>query len=157
MLTNKPDSIIALIYIIMAVLTSLLLLIFHSQLADLLISYKANPGESLSEMYIRYHHAVIYGGFGIMLFCLLNAIKHLLKSSKIYAKRLPIYGHMAIEMVSWAVVFVFGDIVIQNISGKSTTFATFSMRYLALGGLIAMEVIVLRNFLIINKKNKSQL
>jgi hypothetical protein len=41
---------------------------------------------------------------------------------------------------------VFTDIILQNWGGEKTTIVNFTMRYQAIGGLIAVEFCVIRNF-----------
>jgi hypothetical protein len=73
---------------------------------------------------------------------------------KINAPRLQTYGRLVLEMLLWGVVFVFGDIVLQNLGDNATTLSNFTMRYTAIGGLIGIEVILLLDFFRNNRKNR---
>ncbi len=153
----KSNKLLILSYAVIAILVLFILLLPNSSVTNFLISqlgidYDSTSGISANSIYIRYDNAVIYSGSGIILFCLLNVIKiffHNIQINKPSAER---YNLIVIDMLLWAIVFIFGDIVLQNIEDKSVTLSDFTMRYTAIGGLIGMEVIVLYDFFYDKKK-----
>lgn len=143
-------------YLIQAVII-FVLLVFQDQLTNLLISLIADDVAAKSDLlaadlYSRYHNAIFYGTVGIGFFFLLNSIEYFFFKSNQDSSQLIRYGCLLNRMVQCLVVFVFFDIVLQNIDSKITTFSNFAMRYQALGGLVGIEIIIVWNFYVTNRK-----
>ncbi len=140
-------------HLIGAVIFGMGVLIFHDQIAVLLASFVASdlPTDS-NDTPITNLNVVVYAGVGTVLFLLLRFLEILIFEKKTPRSTALEYGHLAIRMLRWAAVFVFGDLVLQNLSGTNTTIKDYSMSYQAIGGLIAIEIIVLRSFFSSDKK-----
>lgn len=133
------------------------LLFFHNQLTNLLISLtghdvETSPDIIATDLFLRYHNAVVYGTIGVGLFFLLSSTEYFFfLNSKQNSSQLLKYCRLLNRMIQWLVFFVFCDIVLQNIYNQNTTLSNFVMRYQAIGGLLAVELLIIRYFWVTNK------
>lgn len=104
------------------------------------------PNFMMTESYDRYYNIVLYSGAGLALFYLLCSLKYFLLDRKSIISKLFKYSYLCTLVFQVIVIFVFTDIILQNWGGEKTTIVNFTMRYQAIGGLIAVEFCVIRNF-----------
>ena len=76
---------------------------------------------------------------------------HLTEKNSSNHRRLSLIN-VASQLLRWAVVFISGDIVIQNFSGIHTTIFNYSMRYQTLGAILAIELLILYRFFYSRKR-----
>jgi hypothetical protein len=147
-------------YLIGAAIFIVVLFFFHNQIAVLVASVVAADiptGTNIqpAELPARLHHVVIYAGAGIILFLLLRSLEIFISERKMAHTPIIEFCHLALRMLRWLAVFIFGDIVLQNLGGADMILKDYSMRYQAIGGLIAIEILVLRNFIVSYKKSRT--
>jgi hypothetical protein len=89
---------------------------------------------------------VVYSGTGIALFYLLSSIKYFLLCRNLFEFKFFKYCYLCVLVFQVAVIFIFADIVLQNWGSHNIRIDNFVMRYQAIGGLIGVELGVLRHF-----------
>ena len=129
----------------------LALLFFHNQIAEIILSLTANmaktgSGPLAAKMHLQYQDGVTTGTAGIVVFCLLRALEIHIREKNLSNQIKLNSINLALQLLRWAVVLVSGDIVIQNFSGIHTTFFNYSMRWQAVGSLMAIELLILFRF-----------
>ena len=139
-------------YFALAIFFLGLFLLFHSHFANSILTIigtkiNSKPGISAHDISTLHHNIAVYSVMGIALFFLSCSLESILLSSNRHISQLQKTFHMATLITQIAIIFLFGDIILQNWEGKPTTITDFSIRYQAIGGLIAVELIVILDFL----------
>ena len=100
---------------------------------------------SLGSFSHYYRNIGIYSSLGIALFFFFNWVHNCLHSS-FGNLLLTKMAHFIFLSVEFCIVFVFGDIVLQNCGGVSITITNFAIRYQAIAGFIVIELILIIDF-----------
>lgn len=143
-------------YLAIAIFLLLLLLLFYNQITAFMLSIipefgRIESGAFAAEIHLQYHNGVIVSFSGLIIFCLILSLEiHLLEKNLINQITLR-YCHLALRMLRWAVVIVIGDMAIQCFYGTFTKIPNYTMRYQAIGGLIAIELLILVRYFSTNK------
>lgn len=151
--TNKNKGLLC---ILTASLLSIILIMFDNYLTNLMMTlpvpdFLFGPKVSITDTYVRYHNAVVYSVIGAILVYVMGSIGYFLLESKRNESQLIKYSYLTITLLRWIVFFVFLDIVLQNLRGKSTSVSEYTMQYQILGAMVWVGIYILRNFFISNK------
>ena len=138
--------------IAICLLLMLLLLLFHNQIFVfmLLVFQKLGLIKSdalAAETQLQYRNGVIVSLSGIIFFYLIRSLEIHLLGKPLKDLHLLRFCYLALRMLRWAVVIVVGDVAMQYFYGTLIKISNYSMQYQAVGGLLAIELIILIGYL----------
>jgi hypothetical protein len=141
-------------YLTTAILFFFLVLFFHNQITAFMLSIipefgRIKPGTFSTHTHLQYHNGIVISFTGIIFFCLIRALEIHLLEKNISSQNILRYCHLALRMMRWAVVIVVGNMALKCFYG--TFIPNYSMRYQAIGGLIAIELLILIRYFSTNK------
>ena len=104
---------------------------------------KFKSGLLNTETHLQYRNGIIMSFAGIILFCLIRSLEIHLSEKDLRKQNILKYSNLILKMMRWAVVIIAGDIAIQSFDGSLTRLPDYSMRYQSIGGLLAIELLIL--------------
>jgi hypothetical protein len=138
-------------YLFGAMIIFIALLVFQYKFTLYLIALTSpdaiiGPDLRHTNRYFCSHNIVVYGGMGLVLFFLACALDSFILDSDRQLSHLRQLSRLATLLLRWAVIFIFGDIVLQNWSGSNITIWNYTMRGRTIAAFCALELCALLTF-----------